>query len=260
MTDRVLGVLIAKLEELGLYDDAILVVAADHGQGFVPGFPKRLIREATVGHLGPVPFFFKRPGQREGVISDVPLQTVDVVPTIADELDLSRLWPDVDGVSAFSDVDPDRERKIQSVEIDPRGIELREAVAAKYATFGQTEGSLDIFGLAPPGGEGLPGRYVDEFEIGEATGVTIGLDVQNYADATPDAERVPALMNGDVRGTLMGLLVVAINGRIAAVTRPYGEGRFQAMIPPWAFDRPNEIGVYTYDGGQLDLVPWSRRN
>jgi arylsulfatase A-like enzyme len=46
----------------------------------------------------PVPLFIKEPNQRKGKISDVNAQAIDVLPTIADLLDVPLPWK-VDGVS-----------------------------------------------------------------------------------------------------------------------------------------------------------------
>jgi len=253
MTDRVLGIIISRLKEMGVYRDALLVVTADHGNGFVAGYPRRLIREANIGHLAPIPFLLKRPEQTTGYVSDIPLQTIDIVPTIADVLELSNTWPDMDGVSAFSgDVTADRVRRIQSTPIDVDAADLRSAVEMKYETFGQTGGSLDLFALAQPGGEALVGRALDEFPIGGPSSVTAAVDTQPYIDAVADAPQIPARIRGVLDGEPGGPIVVAVNDRIAAVTRPYGEHRFQAMFSPEVFRRPpNSIELFVYVSGAL---------
>jgi len=256
MTDRVLGIVTSRLKEIGVYDDALVVITADHGNGFVAGYPRRLIREANIGHLAPVPFLLKRPRQTTGYVSDIPLQTIDIVPTIADELDLSQSWPDIDGVSAFSDeVRFDRTRKIQSTPIKVDASDLRRAVEEKYAAFGRAGGSLDLFRLEPPGGEGLTGRPVDEFALGGDSPVTAEVDLQTYVGAVHDAPHVPARIRGKLEGQPGGPIVVAVNRRVAAVTQAYGDGNFQAIFSPSVFRRPpNRIQLFEYVSGFLHPI------
>ena len=76
-------------------------VVADHGMSFRLGHDRRLVRAENVQDLAPVPFFLKAPGQKRGRISDRRLQTVDVLPTIADTLGVDIPWK-VDGRSALA--------------------------------------------------------------------------------------------------------------------------------------------------------------
>ena len=49
-------------------------------------------RRENVSDVAWVPFFIKSPGQRAGHDSDEPVQLVDVLPTIADILDVHIPW------------------------------------------------------------------------------------------------------------------------------------------------------------------------
>ena len=62
-TDRLLGELLRRLRTIGLYDQALLVVAADHGVSFRPDGPRRNVTPANVGEIGGVPLFVKAPGK-----------------------------------------------------------------------------------------------------------------------------------------------------------------------------------------------------
>ena len=99
-TDRLLGKLLDRLHEVGIYDRALVAVVADHGMSFRLGHDRRLVRPGNVQDIAPVPFFLKAPGQERGRISDKPLQTIDVLPTIMDELGVRIPWK-VDGRSAL---------------------------------------------------------------------------------------------------------------------------------------------------------------
>ena len=82
--DRLVGRLLDALRAGGLFDDAVIVVTADHGASFATGEPRRPANRANVGVIAPVPFFVKLPGQRDGRVDDRAVRTIDVLPTIAE--------------------------------------------------------------------------------------------------------------------------------------------------------------------------------
>ncbi len=76
-----------------------MVVTADHGVSFRAGQPRRLATHENFPDIASVPMFVKAPGQAEGRVDDSPVRTIDVLPTIADLLELRSGW-DFDGRSA----------------------------------------------------------------------------------------------------------------------------------------------------------------
>lgn len=90
--DRALGGFLAGLRELGLYDDAWIVVVGDHGQLLGERF---LGGEPLGGHgytlsQGElvVPLVIKAPRNAWRGVADTPLQQVDLLPLLCAELDL----------------------------------------------------------------------------------------------------------------------------------------------------------------------------
>jgi hypothetical protein len=86
--DGLLGRLMARMEETGMWDDALVVIAADHGVSFQPntyrrGHPKQ---DSFYQDVMSVPFFLKLPRQRQGQVSDRNVETIDILPTIIDAL------------------------------------------------------------------------------------------------------------------------------------------------------------------------------
>jgi arylsulfatase A-like enzyme len=86
----------ALLENAGRFDDALVIVTADHGEelfdhgGFGHGFT--LYREVL--H---VPLYVKLPRQRSPRTDDTPVSLLDVFPTVLDALGIPP--PDTDGIS-----------------------------------------------------------------------------------------------------------------------------------------------------------------
>ena len=100
--DRLLGRLMRRLERLGMYDDTLIALTADHGFAWQVGVDtRRSVSAPNVEEVTPVPFIVKAPGQRRGRTSDAYVRTLDMAPTIAGMLGF-RLGYRADGRSAFS--------------------------------------------------------------------------------------------------------------------------------------------------------------
>src|SRR3954453_9752969 len=101
-TDRVVGQVIKRLERLGIYDDALVVVVADHGESFLPPKPtpagafvpghlgyRRGVTRRNVEDIASIPMFIKYPkGHGPSGVDDRFVRSVDVFPTIAHVLGL----------------------------------------------------------------------------------------------------------------------------------------------------------------------------
>jgi arylsulfatase A-like enzyme len=75
-----------------IWDDALVVLVADHGVAFEAKGNRRLVNDANLPEVASVPLCVKAPGQRRGRTSDEParitdvLRITDVFPTIGDWL------------------------------------------------------------------------------------------------------------------------------------------------------------------------------
>lgn len=101
--DAVLGQTRKALEDQGIWDDATVVVTADHGTQFEPGY----FRDERVGgvEVTGVPFFVKRAGQERGRIDDRAALTIDLVPTVLGQIGL-RSPSRFDGIDLYHDEVP----------------------------------------------------------------------------------------------------------------------------------------------------------
>ena len=97
--DTLLGQLIAHLKAARLYEKSLIVVTADHGVSFRPHDNRRSITETNFADIMTVPLFVKAPFQQRGEILEHNVETIDILPTIADILDIRLPWS-VDGDSA----------------------------------------------------------------------------------------------------------------------------------------------------------------
>ena len=96
--DGLLGTLIDALESTGLYDQALIIITSDHGHSFRLGGEIRSPNQDNFAEAIMVPLFVKFPDQKIGRTVTQNVQSIDILPTIADVLGISVPWP-VDGQS-----------------------------------------------------------------------------------------------------------------------------------------------------------------
>lgn len=96
-TDRYLGKVLDRLEKIDRFDDATVIVTADHGVSFTPG-PMRDLDPANTDQISYPPLFVKAPGQTEAVVDDGNVSSLDLLPTVADYANVEIPW-EVDGLS-----------------------------------------------------------------------------------------------------------------------------------------------------------------
>ncbi len=240
--DKIVGELIERLESQGIYDDALVVIMADHGVAVRPDiYHRRWATEDTIGDIAAIPLFIKRPHQDDGGADHYRAETVDVLPTIADVLGVEVPWA-MDGSSLFSDDRPERlESQIEGAEgVIVFGVDGSEALAIAARKI-EHFGSDGPFGLAPPGHADLLGVSVDSISL-ESSSPYQGrlLNSNEYRDVDLSAPALPTWVRGIVtmpeEGYSHQIVAVAVNGEIAAITRTFetdkGETAFGMMIPP----------------------------
>jgi len=223
--DRCLGRILDRLETIDQFDRSLLIVVADHGMAFVPGQERRTPTNATVADLMSVPLFIKLPNQKIGQTSDMNVETIDVLPTIADIIKLP-LADAVDGESLVAQNFHERPRKTmhlegdQTIVVDPEFSQRFDYVDRMVAVFG-TGGQDDRLWNMNTIPE-LVGKEITASNIGSASHWTVNLERggEKYDAAKPDF--VPSYYLGSLEGPKISSpvqIAIAINGRIAATTR-----------------------------------------
>jgi Sulfatase len=246
-----------KLKADGLWDDALIVVAADHGVAFPHARERRRLNRQTAREIAPVPLFIKAPGQRKAKVEDAWVETIDILPTIFDTLNLDPRVK-MDGRSAFS---PEVQKR------DELRFEIRntfETLRIPAATFARErqqiiERNHRLFGTGPDG----PDRI---YEIGphpeligqpaSAAGPKLDVDLayaDEYDNVDPASGLVPAHVVGRVNGPDRHPreIAVAVNGTIRAVGNTFtlavgDEGELvSVMVPETAFHKGrNRVEVF----------------
>lgn len=245
--DKLLGDLVDKLKQIGLYDTSLIVVTTDHGVSFFPKLTRRMVYQKENMDILSVPLFIKTPYQKKGVISDRNVENIDILPTIADILDIPLKWK-IDGASAIDATLPERNHKIiynyryDKFVFNKSAGFSRQALERKLALFGNRTGVDGLFRIGR--NHELIGVRISELDIVDKEGIICFLDQETlFTDVDPDASFIPAQITGRLvpsRYTQDPVyLLVAINGVVSAVSRTFqdegGETRFFFMAPEKAF-------------------------
>jgi hypothetical protein len=259
--DKLVGDLLAKLEETELYDPALVVVTADHGVSFKPGLHSRKITQDNFEDILPVPLFIKLPAQREGALSERNVQTIDILPTIAHLLGVQLPAP-VDGIPIF---DASRQEPPGKTLVDedfqiwtfgPTIDQLDSAIQRKLALFGSGADAERLFRIGPyPDLIGLPTGQLNVVGSLRATAALSGdHGLQNH---DPGGSYVPAQLTGRIAlqdATDKRLnLAVSVNGVVQAVVQTYPDDahtqRLSALVPESAFAAgPNHVALFSLSG------------
>jgi hypothetical protein len=270
--DRLLGEALQTLKARGLFDQALVVVTADHGISFASGTQARIIGNGNEPGVMWVPLFIKEPGQRSGRTDDRNWEHVDLLPTLADYAGVALPW-EADGRSALRG-EPRKETTkhfyaVREAGGQPKAFTVQGPPNLSAALAG---GELPVHpGIRPRlGGESgrmldrlvprpeLLGRAVDSFRVVAGGPLVTVDDRAAFRDVRPSRGRVPAFVHGTVpaglpRGTL---LAIALNGRIATVAPVAPEGpqralRFAGLLPGASFvDGANRLEVFAVEGAR----------
>lgn len=123
-TDFQLGRLFKKLKELDVYDRALILITADHGEEFREH--GQFLHNQLYNEVMRVPLIIKPPGSRPQVRKNSPVGVIDIMPTLLEfaaipydnhNLQGRSLWPQIEGSEP-------RERTVFST---LKGVELSQA-------------------------------------------------------------------------------------------------------------------------------------
>lgn len=275
-TDRLVGRLLDHLENTGLFDKTLLVIAADHGESFdvkrtpaesfAPGKLswRRAVSQANVQDIASVPLFVKYPNQDKGEVDRRYVKTIDILPTIADTLGIKMPFK-VDGRSLRDDSykgQPD-------VQVERTGggrvkMSIEQFESRKRASLDRR---LSQFGA---------GSWKPVYDIGPRTDL-IGRRVTANGGAGPDAsvqfsdlfadvDPGTGAVPGQVRGRVSdrvpagSALAFALNGKVVATAtsfKPVGRYgvEFAALLPADAFVKGrNKLDIFRVVGDTLTRI------
>lgn len=246
--DRLLGHVLDQLDRLELFAKSLIVVTADHGASFYwdsSDLATDKLRQLQASDTMYVPLFIKRPHQSQSTISDRLVETIDVLPTIADLLDVEIPW-EIDGFSAFTDKAPMRNRigmfgmKMEfGKDIEPDHLSLKR----KIKLFG-TRNREGLFAIGPH--QEIVGKPISAFLTEESKEKVEFFKHARYPNNKPNGARVQAYVEGEITNELRILnpdnlqIAVAINGTIASTTTSTGM-TISSLMPKKKLEADNKI-------------------
>jgi hypothetical protein len=254
-TDVLLGRLIDRLQQTGLWDKAVVVITADEGDSFRGGDFRRNPSKTNLSTVAFIPLFVKLPGQTRGRVIDRRVTSVDILPTIADVLGVRLPWR-ADGRSVLKGGSGSDVVQLESVKAS-----LPDALAQRKRSLRR---QIGLFGTGTwgPGFAGT-GRFrglVDRPVL--ALHIVGKLDKEAVVDKT-GSRLLRTLPNGSplIPSPLTGYLphlrygswiALALNGRIVAVSHTYGIAgklRFSLLASDKAFRAgQNDARIFLVSG------------
>jgi hypothetical protein len=254
--DQFVGRLLDRLAETKVWEKCLLIVTADHGVSFRPGHSRRMPDTDNLADIASVPLFIKLPGQKEGRIDDRNVESVDILPTIAETLGIELSEP-VDGIPVSQDHRRPRKtlyyNKSMTI-LEPDLPQRRAAVLRQVQLFGH-----DDLEKLPPSIASHPewhGRGIGSFAV-ETKPIQATL-IDPLLDRTGE-ESAEHLLQGELDGSELprtpAELIVTVDGivRDSETTFPSGGNRqgFEFVLPKSVVhNASNIVRLYLIDRSQ----------
>lgn len=256
--DSLLEQAISSIKRQGFFDEALIIVTADHGASFKKGASFRELEPGNENDIINVPLFIKYPGQTKPEISLQPAASVDLLPTILQSIGTQPPWP-VDGsVLQGKDVRGDfpvvvYNKQGKKKEALFRSRERQMSVANKVASFGHGD-SRGLYGHPHPELIDQPASSIHRVSGTAGKAQIDGLE----RIARPDSDQnwLPALIKGRIQLTACDAecpdLALVLNDHIAAILRPRWEdeviGNFSTVVSASYFHKDrNELSLYSIE-------------
>ncbi len=249
-TDLLLGKLFQKLKENNIYEKSLIILTADHGVSFQPGKHRRKVTSATAVDILKVPMIVKLPEQQQAKINEQLVSGVDILPTIADILEIRIPW-DLDGRSMFSENEPSSKTWIE-IAAGPGQFNLEKLEGFPGLQWHLRHGGTPGTPLQQLGSQGpfpdLIGRKISQLFVEQAERLFFKSEIVSHFDQVNLASGfLPALFSGHISGTneLDLPLAIGLNGRIRATTTIsqwlQDDSYFAVLLPAEAFKTGRNI-------------------
>lgn len=270
--DRLMGMVVDRLKQQGLYDDSLVIITADHGVSFRPGSFPRVTEEPSLYDVALVPLFVKPPKLKTPQVVDRVVQNIDILPTIADVLGVAMPWK-VDGQSLLAGERPPlKVHTVMRANVPTKKFVLddaskTDALKYKWDIFGG-DGRSAFYQVGPF--RSLVGKPLASLPLGpRAEGLTFNLlDPEAYTGIDPEvflkmahAEESYAYRPAVVSGLIqhegqpapkeVGISVNGVMAGVYPIFTPRKDGLvFSAIVNHELFQRPgyNEIRVFSLEG------------
>jgi hypothetical protein len=241
--DVALGQVIDHLQDTGIWEDATVLVTADHGTSTLLPDVGRTATENNAEEVFRVPLFLKAAGQTEGTVVDDVAMTIDALPTLMQVLGIETDW-DMEGHSLLDGSEPSIEPEVST---DVAGL---FAVVDRHAA--DFPNGWDWTGLAAVGAHGpMVGTPLADLDVGAPSHLTwTPRNEATFGDLPTELGEMPQIVVGEVGGSSgePPPLVIVANGTVAGVTGGYdpkgADWTFSSVLGPYLIEGANDIQAY----------------
>ncbi|MCO5314581.1 MAG: sulfatase-like hydrolase/transferase [Solirubrobacterales bacterium] len=251
-TDTLLGRIINRLKATGLWDRAMVIVAADHGAAFTPKVQRRTAEPGNLGQIASVPLFVKAPGQTRPRQVERHTCATQVLGLISDQLGIEYPWKP-------ADCPPDRVTVLNSPTGQASGslvrvVRQRNQMISRIARLFGTGGGWQPVYQFGPWHEQLIGRRVRDLTVNPSRGpYEVSPERPNQVkEYRPDRPTLFGLLQrgGTRKIGSNRVLAVAVDGKIEAVGVTFKDGIREApgysiLLPPDSLKAGfNRVDIY----------------
>lgn len=245
-TDHLWGELIGKLKRTKRFDEALIVLVADHGVNFEPGALHRRFTRQNAARLAFVPMYIKPPGHRGAVKNEQFVLTTDILPTIIDLLGATPGWS-LDGTSLLDPRFDETDRRMahwqHATGLDLSNEELLEAkrksVQSQAERLRLKHPNSSLFHFQP-GLELLGKRLSDTWSAPDSC-VVESIPFEHITADWPRIENLPQMISGDITCAAGGdhplLIAITADEEIFGMAEPWpvrGGWKFAYVFPEFS--------------------------
>ena len=268
--DTLLGQLLDTLEDTERFNETLVIVVSDHGVAFAPGELRRKPVAATLADVTRVPLFIRYPGQTNGERDDRLVQTIDILPTVADVLGIPLIDP-VDGQSLVSQSFETPRRFIwegRDADLDVEAdMDMQTAINRINQVLSAGKSAMDTLAIGP--GKRFYRQSIPS-DTPAAEGTWLELERGEwYRDLRVNSAFVPARLTGWLRNAEPNsAIAIGVNGMVAGSGYSFGDdNEVSVMLDPTYFRRgENTISAYLVSAAGVHSVrvddgsaPWELR-
>ena len=270
--DSLLGEFFAHLRALGLYDDAVIAIVADHGASFRPGLPFRVTVAENLRDILPIPMFVKLPGaERGGTVDHRLVSSLDLLPTLFEAAGIELAWR-MDGRSMLDSTVAGR--AVAEI-LQPAAADTTLRVSAEELR--RYEDVLQELGIGSPNQHGhslgphaeLVGQSTRDLPTGAPSDAELFLfDANSLLNVDRGSDWIPGELRGSLETAAIQTqsrdLAVALRDTIVAVTKTVREAEdrraweWVALLAPSALhDGSNHPEFFELEAGpRLRALAW----
>jgi hypothetical protein len=215
------------LKKIDLYDRSLIVVTADHGASFKPGDFFRTVSSTNYPDIIHVPLFMKLPGKSSIAIIDKNVESIDILPTIAEALDIELKFQ-TDGKSALQEWQSPRVNKRVHKSVFALKKEWQEYGSDLNKMYASVDIKINLFATGSTEKILAATRMNLNQNVSSQTDSSISIELKNeksFQNVDLKSGFIPSLISGRVlfrkRSAEPVLLGVWVNGAFQGVTRTF---------------------------------------